>query len=31
MFDHAHPKIIESTFRFPEFVPTREKSINVIC
>ena len=21
IFDHAHPKIIESTFSFPEFVP----------
>ena len=25
IFDHAHPKIIESTFSFPEFVSARKK------
>ena len=28
--DYAHPKIIESTFSFPKFVPTSEKSISSI-
>ena len=27
IFDHAHPKIIESTFSFPEFVPACKKSV----
>ena len=31
IFDHAHPKIIESAFSFPEFVPACKKSIYSIC
>ena len=30
IFDHAHPNIIESTFRFPEFIPACKKSVNSI-
>ena len=26
IFDHAHPKIVDSTFSFPEFVPAFEKN-----
>ena len=26
IFDHAHPKIIESSFGFPEFVPAWKKN-----
>ena len=31
VFDDVHPKIIESVFSFPEFVPTYEKSVYSIC
>ena len=31
IFDHAHPKIIESTSSFPEFVPAYKKSFYSIC
>ena len=31
IFDHAHPKIIESTFSFPEFVPAWKKWLYSIC
>ena len=27
IFDHAHPKITESTFSFPECVPPCKKSV----
>ena len=30
-FEHAHRKIIESTFSFPEFVPACKKSVYSIC
>ena len=29
--NHAHPKIIKSTFSFPEFVPVWKKSVYSIC
>ena len=31
IFDHVHPKIIESTFSFPEFVLACSKSVYSIC
>ena len=31
IFDHAHPKIIESNFSFPEFVTACKKSTYSIC
>ena len=31
IFDHTHPKIIESTFSFPEFVPAWKKWLYSIC
>ena len=31
IFDHLQPKIIESTFSFPEFVPACKKSVYSIC
>ena len=31
IFDHAHPKIIESTFNVPEFGPACKKSVYFIC
>ena len=31
IFDHAYPKIIEITFRLPEFVPACKKSVYSIC
>ena len=30
-YGHSHPKIIESTFRFPEFVPACKKLVHPIC
>ena len=30
IFDHAHPKTIERTFRFPEFPPACKKSVHSI-
>ena len=30
IFDHAHPKIIEITFSFPEFPPACKKSVHSI-
>ena len=29
-FDHIHPKIIETTFSFPEFAPACKKSVHSI-
>ena len=31
IFDDAHPKIIEITFRCPEFAPVCKKSVCSIC
>ena len=31
IFDHAHPKIIEITFSFPDVVPACKKSVDSIC
>ena len=31
IFDHAHPKIIEATFSFPEFALALKKSAYSIC
>ena len=31
VLDHTYPKIIESTFSFPEFVPACKKSLYFIC
>ena len=30
MSDHAHPKIIQITFNFPEFVTASKKSVHSI-
>ena len=30
-FDHIHPKIIETTFSFPEFALARKKLVQSIC
>ena len=30
-FEYTHPKIIESTFSFPEFIPKSKKSVYSIC
>ena len=31
IFDYTHPKIIETTFSFPESVPACKKSVFLIC
>ena len=31
IFDHPHPKIIEVTFSFPEFVPASKEPAYFIC
>ena len=31
IFDQAHPKIIETTFKFPKFIPTCKKLVYSIC
>ena len=31
IFDYAHPKTIERTFRFPEFAPAYKKLVHSIC
>ena len=31
IFDHAHLKIVEATFSFPDFVRAHKKSVYSIC